>query len=120
MDSDSRVEMNSMGMPWLTTLKNPSSEQALTICCLASGDERSINGTPEKNGAEEEEEEPAAMEFLIEEEDNCWIDGLDKTTIKMGFKIRRRMKEVAFTEEEQQMGVRDFHKKESFFFLFGA
>lgn len=84
MDSDSRVEINSIGTPWLTTLKKPSSSQALTMSCLASGEERSISGTSEKNAAEEEAAE--AMEFLMKElEDNCWIDCLDKTTIGFGY-----------------------------------
>ena len=66
-----------MGTPWLTTLKNPSSSQALTMSCLASGAERSINGIPEKNAAEEEEESAAMdVELLIKEsKDNCWIAG---------------------------------------------
>lgn len=126
MDSDSRVEMNSMGTPWLTTLKNPSSSQALTMSCLASGAERSMNGTSEKNAAEEEA--AAAMdddmEFLMKElEDNCWIDGLDKTTIGFGYgKFLEKKKEKEnesfpfslyfFKEtEEEQKGVRDFWKK---------
>lgn len=40
--------MNSIGTPWLTTLKNPKSSQALTMEFLASGSERSIMGIPLK------------------------------------------------------------------------
>jgi hypothetical protein len=52
--------MNSSGTPWLMTLKNPNSSQALTMRCLESGLERSINGIPECNVAE--------MQFLMKEE----------------------------------------------------
>ncbi|KAK8985510.1 hypothetical protein V6N11_068764 [Hibiscus sabdariffa] len=42
--TNSSREMNSIGTPWLITLKNPNSSQALVIWCFESGFERSTRG----------------------------------------------------------------------------
>lgn len=46
---DSNREMESMGTPWLMTLKNPNSSHAFTMRDLASGFDRSTRGMLDRN-----------------------------------------------------------------------
>lgn len=70
--SDSSLEMNSVGTPWLITLKNPNSSQALTRRFFESGFDRSMMGIPEKNVV-------VSLQVLMA--DNCSIAGLARTTM---------------------------------------
>lgn len=74
MVSDSNKEIDSMGTPWLVTLKNPNSSQAFTMRVFASGLERSTKGIVVSV------ENVVVLQFLIQGYCSVVV-GLDNTTI---------------------------------------